>query len=227
MNSKLKLFFVTIIAVMLVFIIGGGAIVASAETTAENPATEETDGAENGEGEELVPPADLSGETEEETPATPPADTAEDAEIENVAANFVEWLKATFGEDYEYYYNQIIDNWGSIENYLLQFGEQYLPEEYQTGWDEFVAWLRDNAPIWATILAIAIVIIVWLVGKKVFTSIVKKVVDSKTSALAKELNKQSEAMIATNHALSALLGKGEKFTDNVKELEESTEKLNA
>lgn len=227
MNSKLKLFFITVIAVLFVFIICGGTLVASAAETTDDLTTIETDDAENDEEENLVPPADLSGETEEETPATPPAETEENTAIENLAANFVDWLKSTFGADYEYYYNQIIENWGSIENYLLQFGQENIPEQYQTGWEEFIGWLSDNAPVWASILAIAIIIIVWLVGKKVFTSIVKKVVDSKTSALATELNKQSEAMIATNRALSALLGKGEKFSENVKELDETAGKLNS
>lgn len=236
MNSKLKLFFVTVIAAMFICIICGGTLIASAETaetTTENPATAETDGVENGgeENDELAPPAELSGETEEETPATPPADTEvdteEDTEIENVAANFVEWLKATFGADYEYYYNQIIDNWGSIENYLLQFGEENIPEEYQTGWNEFIAWITKYAVIWAPVLAVALVILVWIVGKKVFASIVKKVVDSKISAVGIEMNKQSKALTSIIRSQKAMFGTNEKFADNVKELDESEKELNA
>lgn len=229
MNSKLKLFFVTVIAVMFVFLICGGTLIASAETElTENPASAETDGAENDgeENEELAPPADLSGETEEEMPATPPADTEEDTEIENVAANFVEWLKATFGADYEYYYNQIIDNWGSVENYLLQFGEN-IPEEYQTGWNEFIAWITKYAVIWAPVLAVALIVLVWVVGKKVFASIVKKVVDSKISAVGLEMNKQSKALSSIIRSQKAMFGTNEKFADNVKELDESEKELNA
>lgn len=232
MNSKLKLFFVTIIAAMFICIICGGTLIASAETaetTTENPATAETDGAENGgeENDELAPPADLSGETEEETPATPPADTEVDTEIENVAANFVEWLKATFGADYEYYYNQIIDNWGSIENYLLQFGEENIPEEYQTGWNEFVAWLGEYSAVWAPVFAVAIVILVYIIGKKRLESIMKKVVDSKISAVGTEMNKQSKALTSIIRSQKAMFGTNEKFADNVKELDESEKELNA
>lgn len=234
MNSKLKLFFITIIAAMFICIICGGTLIASAETEpTENPATAETDGAENGEEEndELAPPADLSGETEEETPATPPADTEEDTEedteIENVAANFVEWLKATFGADYEYYYDQIIDNWGSIENYLLQFGEENIPEEYQTGWNEFVAWLGEYSAVWAPVFAVAIVILVYIIGKKRLESIMKKVVDSKISAVGTEMNKQSKALTSIIRSQKAMFGTNEKFADNVKELDESEKELNA
>ena len=230
MNSKLKLFFITVIAVMFVFLICGGTLIASAETEpTENPATAETDGAENGEEEndELAPPADLSGEPEEDSHATPPAETEEDTEIENVAANFVEWLKATFGADYEYYYNQIIDNWGSIENYLLQFGEENIPEEYQTGWNEFVAWLGEYSAVWAPVFAVAIVILVYIIGKKRLESIMKKVVDSKISAVGTEMNKQSKALTSIIRSQKAMFGTNEKFADNVKELDESEKELNA
>lgn len=230
MNSKLKLFFITIIAAMFICIICGGTLIASAETEpTENPATAETGGVENGgeENDELAPPADLSGETEEETPATPPADTEVDTEIENVAANFVEWLKATFGADYEYYYDQIIDNWGSIENYLLQFGEENIPEEYQTGWNEFVAWLGEYSAVWAPVFAVAIVILVYIIGKKRLESIMKKVVDSKISAVGTEMNKQSKALTSIIRSQKAMFGTNEKFADNVKELDESEKELNA
>lgn len=163
----------------------------------------------------------------EEVPETTPTEETDgdSADIEQLAADFVSWLKDTFGEDYEKYYNNIITNWGSIEEYLLQFGEENLPEQYQTGWYKFVGWLGEYSAVWAPILAVAIVVIVYIIGKKRFEAIVKKAVDSKTSALGAELNKQSKAQAAGNRAIRALLGTNEKFAENVKELEESEKEL--
>ena len=165
----------------------------------------------------------------EEVPETTPTEETDgdSSDIEQLAADFVSWLKDTFGEDYEKYYNNIITNWGSIEEYLLQFGEENLPEQYQTGWQKFVGWLGEYSAIWAPILAVAIVVIVYIIGKKRFEAIVKKAVDSKTSALGAELNKQSKAQAAGNRAIRALLGTNEKFAENVKELEESEKELSS
>ena len=68
-------------------------------------------------------------------------------------------------------------------------------------------------------------IIVYIIGKKRFEAIVKKAVDSKTSTLGAELNKQSKAQAATARAIRALLGNGEKFAANAKELDDSAKEL--
>lgn len=220
--TKLKTAFAIIIAAMLMFFISGGAIAASAE---EYDAPQEPVG-------QTEPDADEQPDETPDVTIEPPTDeNIEDEEqddaIEDIAANFVDWLKTTFGADYEYYYNIIIEKWGSVEQYLLQFGTENLPEQYQTGWQNFVSWLGEYAPVWAPILAVAVVIIVYIIGKKRFESIVKKAVDSKISGVGTELNKQSKAQIATNRALKALLGSGEKFAENVKELDESEKELNS
>lgn len=190
--KKIKACCAIILSVMIICLISGGAIIASAAEPSEPPAQTET--------------------------------VQDEKEIEQLAADFVNWLKATFGEDYEEYYNSIIDHWGSIEEYLMQFGEG-LPEQYRTGWQKFVGWLGEYAPVWAPILAVALVIIVYIIGKKRFEAIVKKAVDSKTSALGEELNKQSKAQAATARAIRALLGNGEKFATNAKELDDSAKEL--
>lgn len=138
--------------------------------------------------------------------------------LEGLAAQFTEYLKGKYGGDYEYYYNQIIEKWGSVEAYLLSFGEK-LPEEYQNGWDKFVGWLGEYAPVWATPLAIIIVIIVAVVGKKFFRKLVEKTVNAKLKPVVNELNLQSNAMVAIMHAQKAVLPKN--CTENVIELEES------
>lgn len=140
--------------------------------------------------------------------------------LEGLAEKFTAYLKDKYGADYEYYYNRIIEQWGSVEGYLLSFGNK-LPEEYQSGWDRFVAWLGDYAPVWAVPFAIMLVIIVAVVGKKTFNKIVEKVVNAKVNPIVDELNKQSAALITIMHAQKTLLPRNEQFTDTAKELEES------
>lgn len=197
MSKRIKIILIMLLAATLVFFTAGGIMFASAE-------------------EVTVPP-----EQEEVT------DDEETGTIEDVAADFVGWLKDTFGEDYEKYYNNIITNWGSIEEYLLQFGQENIPEQYQTGWQNFVKALGENAPFWAPILAVAIVIIVYLIGKKRFTAIIQKAVDGKTAAMGKELNKQSKALTSVIHSQKAMLGNNAKFADIVKDLDESEKELNS
>lgn len=197
MSKRIKIILIMLLAATLVFFTAGGIMFASAE-------------------EVTVPP-----EQEEVT------DDEETGTIEDVAADFVGWLKDTFGEDYEKYYNNIITNWGSIEEYLLQFGQENIPEQYQTGWQNFVKALGENAPFWAPILAAAIVIIVYLIGKKTFTAIIQKAVDGKTAAMGKELNKQSKALTSVIHSQKAMLGNNAKFADTVKDLDESEKELNS
>lgn len=218
MNKSLKVVLVTIVAAMIMLLLTGGAIIASAEKVviAEPPVTEIDDGEGESTGETVLPETP-SGETEEEQPT----------EIEELAANFVGWLKSTFGEDYEYYYNQIIEAWGSIENYLTQFGEEKLPEQYQSGWQEFISFLDEYAVVWAPILAIAAVIIIFIIGKKKFTAAIDKAVDRRTAALGNEMNKQSKAQTAVMHGIKALCGNNAKFADTVKELDESEKELNS
>lgn len=197
MSKRIKIILIMLLAATLVFFTAGGIMFASAE-------------------EVTVPP-----EQEEVT------DDEETGTIEDVAADFVGWLKDTFGEDYEKYYNNIITNWGSIEEYLLQFGQENIPEQYQTGWQNFVKALGENAPFWAPILAVAIVIIVYLIGKKSFTAIIQKAVDGKTAAMGQELNKQSKALTSVIHSQKAMLGGNAKFADTVKDLDESEKELNS
>lgn len=197
--TKIKRFFAILLAVMLVAFIGaGGALVAFADTADGVPETSQ----------ETVGP-DISSD-----------ETSLDAFVEQ----FKQRLKDKYGADYEYYYNEIIEQWGSVEAYLLALGEK-LPEEYKTGWDKFVGWLDEYSVLWAPALAVCIVILVAVTGKKQFNKIVEKIVNGKLSPIVSELNLQSGATLSIMHAQKALLGNGEKFAENVKELEESERRL--
>ena len=139
--------------------------------------------------------------------------TESTAGIEGVADNFLNYLKERYGDDYLYYYDKIIDNWGSVEAYLLSFG------------DKFVGWLSEYSSVWAPAFAVAVVIIVAFIGKKQFNKIVDRIVKVKLQPIVGELNKQSSATVSILHAQKALLGTGERFADSVKELEKSEKEL--
>lgn len=187
--------FVVLISMLIIFLSTGVTLAAIADTGEEPPAVTEV----------VEDTADDNGQT--------------------ITEQFTEYLKAKYGEDYEYYYNRIIEEWGSVEAYLLSFGKK-LPEEYKTSWDYFVEWLGEYSPVWAPIFAVVIVILVAVIGKKKFDALVKNVVDKKIAPVIAELNKQSKSLATIAEANKALLPKNEKFADISSSLDNSAKELN-
>lgn len=159
-------------------------------------------------------------------PDEPVIEQVEDVQtgIENVADDFTAYLKERYGDDYQYYYDKIIENWGSVEAYLLSFGEK-LPEEYKSGWDKFVGWLSEYSSVWAPAFAVVALIIAAVIGKKQFERIVKDCVDKKVAPIVSELNKQSKGIAAISTGTKALLPKSEKFNESAEQLESSAREL--
>ena len=168
--------------------------------------------------EEILPPEQVT-EGEKNTPQNPDNEAEEGNDIQKLVDSFVAYLKDKYGEDYELYYNRIIEEWGSVEAYLLSLGEN-LPEEYKNGWEKFVAWLGEYASVWAPALAVVLVIIAALFGKKLVHRIAELF-----KKLFQGSNQQSSALIAVIRAQKALMGTNEKFSENVKELEEAEKRL--
>lgn len=204
--TKIKTCFLLMLAVTLLIFTATGAVFTANADTAEPIATAQSETGDNLDGEDKE--NEDSGETT----------------FDKVVEDFKAYLQNTYGADYGFYYNQIIERWGSVEAYLMQFGET-LPEEYQTAWSTFVGWLGEYAPIWATALAVIMVVIIAVVGKKAFNKIVDRIVNEKLTPIVGEINAQSSAMISNLHALKALLGNNEKFKDTVKELDKAEEEL--
>lgn len=209
---KIKRLFILLIAAALMFICAGAGVAVYADTEDNVPSTEIEDELSDDESNEE--PADDADEEPTES---------EDAEsIDSVATSFVDYLKEKYGEDYNFYYDQIIEKWGSVEGYLLAFGNK-LPEEQKSDWDKFVGWLDKYAPVWAPPLAVLLLAIVFIIGRKqfnkIFEKIVEKIVNGKLSPLIRELNLQSNATVSMLRAQKALLGTVPKFDENVKELE--------
>lgn len=223
MSNKLRVAILTVImASLLMFVCVGGTVITYADTD-EPIQTEEV----GNDIPEPLPDPDIQ-------PVAPETDNGEQVtapNIEELAERFKTYLIGKYGEDYEYYYNRIIEQWGSIEGYLLAFGEK-LPEEQRSGWDKFVGWLSEYAPVWATAFAVAVLVITVLVGKSKlnklkawFTALVEKLVNKRLAPIENELNLQSNATVSMLHAQKALLGTAEKFSENVKELDKAEKEL--
>lgn len=211
--TKIKNALILILAVTLLFFMCSGiTVVAFADT------------AESGIAVPVSDTVEISDEDEESTP-----------NLDELVVRFTAYLKEKYGADYEYYYNQIIENWGSVEAYLLAFGNK-LPEEHQGSWQKFVGWLREYALVWATALAIIIVIIVAIIGKfkfkklkawfaKLVTSLIEKLVNERLEPIETELNAQSKANIALIDSQKALLAGNPKFAETVNALDEAKKGL--
>ena len=198
--AVLALFFSLLIAVPAVFAEEAPAPDTTAEETQNEPATGT------------------------ETPETPTDGETPDDGVESIVDRFIENLKAKYGDDYEYYLNTILEQWGSIEAYLLAQTDN-LPDEFQTGYTDFINWLSEYAPVWAPCLAVALIIIGFIVGKKALNKMLARQVEARISPIEKELNKQSEAQAAQLKATRALLGTNEKFAEERKAAETAEKNL--
>lgn len=167
--------------------------------------------------EETTPPGTA---IEEQTPA----EDETDAGAAELVDRFIENLKAKYGEDYEYYLNAILEQWGSVEAYLLSLTDN-LPDEFKAGYNDFIQWLGKYASVWAPCLAVALVIIGLIVGKKALNTILNRIVEARIKPIQEELNKQSEAQAAQLKATRALLGTNEKFTEERAAAENAEKKL--
>lgn len=158
-----------------------------------------------------------------ETPVTPEEGTegeTGDGGLQALVDGFLAQLKARYGEDYETYYNAILAEWGSVEEYLLSLIDENTPDAVARGWTAFVKWLSDYAPIWGSALAIVAVIIVALFGKVLNTGMNRKF---KTFVSAFNTLYTSEK--AQNEALVKLLGENERFAEERKALEEANREI--
>lgn len=218
-RTKRILIFAVMIAFMFVCLVATFTGAYAEETTAPEQITEEPQNEPQIDDNEATEPPTTEEPTEKDTDT----DTAFD--MAALVDKFTQYLKDKYGAEYETIYNGIIEQWGSIEAYLLQFGEEYIPEEYNAGWNAFIEWLSVNAPIWAPALALACIIFIAVFGKKAFNKIVQKIVDTKVKLLSDELNKQSAALSAQMKALKMIMPTNEKCAAAVQELEEKEKEL--
>lgn len=112
-------------------------------------------------------------ETVQETPAEPqepateeepgqPDETPQEGEgggIQALIEGFIAQLKDKYGDQWQQYYDAIIAEWGTVEQYLLSLVPEDAPDVVKDGWTSFVDWTRENwvvlAAIGATILLLS------------------------------------------------------------------------
>lgn len=153
--------------------------------------------------------------------------TDEENELKTLVNGFLAQLKAKYGEEYETYYNAILAEWGSVEEYLLSLVNDDTPDAAANGWTRFVKWLGEYSPIWASILAVAAVIIIIVCGKKALGKVANWVTGTggKFKTVFNSINKLYAAQNAQSEALIKLLGENEKFKNERAALQSSVEEI--
>lgn len=143
--------------------------------------------------------------------------------LKTLVDGFIEQLKEKYREDYQKYYDAIIADWGSVEAYLLSLAKEDTPDAVADGWTNFVKWLGEYSPVWGSILAVALVIVVIIFGKKALQKATGYVtgMGANFKMLFAEINRIDAAQAAQNDALIKLLGENEKFKDERAALQNS------
>ena len=159
-----------------------------------------------------------------------PDDTEHNAEDDTLRAlvdGFLARLKAKYGDDYETYYNAILAEWGSVEEYLLSLVTEDTPDVVASGWGKFVKWLGDYSPVWASVFAIAIVIMLILIGRRALSKIGGWASGNKKQmkTVFSTFNKHSRGLIAVQRFLLKFAGENERFKGERKALEESIKEI--
>lgn len=172
--------------------------------------------------EEEAPPAVDNGSVEQ-TPSSD--DTAEPSLSEEDEGNalvdaFIQELKNQYGDDYQKYYDAIIEQWGSIKAYIYAKIDDGTLSESSDSWATLIKWLDEYSVVWAPILAVIIIIILFVVGRKVY-----QVIKLLFTKLFKGSNQTASAQIAIIDALETMLGNSEKTKEQREKLENAKEEL--
>lgn len=142
--------------------------------------------------------------------AEEPAQTTESG----LAEEFIQTLKDRYGEQWETYYNAILDEWGTVEAFLLSAMPDGAPDVAKDGWNKFIDWTRENWVIIAAVGAVVLTVIVVLFGKKCVGLIVGffKKMFSLVGKLFSGVNLLYKNAKAQNDALLALMGNNPRFS---------------
>lgn len=198
------------------------------------PSDESTEGATEGKPtEEPEAPGEDESPTEEpEEPVTEPEEPTEDEPVtdepSDAVQQFIDGLKEQYGNNWTTYYNAILAQWGTVENYLMSLLPEDSPDVVKDAWLAFVAWTRDNWVILAAIgatIASAVGVIVHVFTKKRAKAFMLSAYDDKFAKIYEEYNKQSAAIKAQNAALIALTGANPKFEETRAALQKTGDEL--
>lgn len=179
-----------------------------------------------------VPGEDESPTEEPEEPATEPEGPTEDEPVtdepSDAVQQFIDGLKEQYGNNWTTYYNAILAQWGTVENYLMSLLPEDSPDVVKDAWLAFVTWTRDNWVILAAIgatIASAVGVIVYVFTKKRAKAFMLSAYDDKFAKIYEEYNKQSAAIKAQNAALIALTGANPKYEETRAALQKTGDEL--
>lgn len=238
MKAKSRFFTLIAVASLLVLLFCAPAVTVYADTPSV-PVSAPADGAleetpEAGEGTPQEPsdgaqePAEEEGqapaEEEEQAPAEEEEQDPGESEPSDAVQQFIDGLKEQYGQEWMTYYNAIIAEWGTVENYLMSLLPDDSPDVVKDAWLAFVAWTRDNwtilAAIGATIAACAGVVL-YVVLKRKANAFMQK----KFNNIYDEYNKQSAAIKAQNAMLIAMSGSNPRFEEQRNALKATADAL--
>lgn len=237
MKAKSRFFTLIAVASLLVLLFCMPAVTVYAETPSV-PVTAPTESApETPEESEETPqepsggahePAEGEGQAPAEEEGQDPAEGEEqdpdESETSDAVQQFIDGLKEQYGQEWMTYYNAIIAEWGTVENYLMSLLPDDSPDVVKDAWLAFVAWTRDNwtilAAIGATIAACAGVVL-YVVLKRKANAFMQK----KFNNIYDEYNKQSAAIKAQNAMLIAMSGGNPRFEEQRNALKATADAL--
>lgn len=230
MKAKSRFFTLIAVASLLVLLFCAPAVTVYADTPSV-PVSAPADGApeETPEEDEEAPqePSDGAQEPAEEegqAPAEGEEQAPGESEPSDAVQQFIDGLKEQYGQEWMTYYNAIIAEWGTVENYLMSLLPDDSPDVVKDAWLAFVAWTRDNwtilAAIGATIAACAGVVL-YVVLKRKANAFMQK----KFNNIYDEYNKQSAAIKAQNAMLIAMSGSNPRFEEQRNALKATADAL--
>ncbi len=230
MKAKSRFFTLIAVASLLVLLFCTPAVTVYAETPSV-PVTAPTESApdETPEESEETPQEPSGGaqepaEGEGQAPAEEEGQDPDESETSDAVQQFIEGLKEQYGQEWMTYYNAIIAEWGTVENYLMSLLPDDSPDVVKDAWLAFVAWTRDNwtilAAIGATIAACAGVVL-YVVLKRKANAFMQK----KFNNIYDEYNKQSAAIKAQNAMLIAMSGGNPRFEEQRNALKATADAL--
>ena len=238
MKTNSLFFALGAVGLLFVFLSGPPAVTVYAETPSV-PVTVPTESApdETPEESEETPqepsggvqePAEEGGQPPAEEEGRGPTEGEEqdsgESEPSDAVQQFIDGLKEQYGQEWMTYYNAIIAEWGTVENYLMSLLPDDSPDIVKDAWLAFVAWTRDNwtilAAIGATIAACAGVVL-YVVLKRKANAFMQK----KFNNIYDEYNKQSAAIKAQNAMLIAMSGSNPRFEEQRNALKTTADAL--
>ena len=230
MKAKSRFFTLIAVASLLVLLFCAPAVTVYADTPSV-PVSAPADGApeETPEAGEEAPQEPSVGaqepaEEEGQDPAEEEEQDPGESEPSDAVQQFIDGLKEQYGQEWMTYYNAIIAEWGTVENYLMSLLPDDSPDVVKDAWLAFVAWTRDNwtilAAIGATIAACAGVVL-YVVLKRKANAFMQK----KFNNIYDEYNKQSAAIKAQNAMLIAMSGSNPRFEEQRNALKATADAL--